>query len=101
MPLLSVAERPQWSTLFIHFSFLLRNHLFNLHKFQRSGTHMLHVHTRPVCTGCAVAPGRMAVGLDVERLGRVPKGGKLMALARRRFAAAECAALEGVMGCCM
>ncbi|KAF5831512.1 hypothetical protein DUNSADRAFT_13016 [Dunaliella salina] len=48
--------------------------------------------------GCAVASGSVAVGFDMERLGRVPKGGKLMALARRRFAPAECAALEGLHG---
>ncbi len=47
-------------------------------------------------TGCVVAPAGVAVGLDVERWGRVPRTKNVMALARRRFAPEEVAALQGV-----
>jgi hypothetical protein len=46
-----------------------------------------------VCAGCAVAAGRL-VGLDVEESARRPQADPLR-LARRRFSAAETAALEG------
>ena len=46
-----------------------------------------------MCAGCAVTAGRL-VGLDVEESGRCPQGDPLR-LARRRFSAAETAALEG------
>ncbi|KAL6749599.1 hypothetical protein V8C86DRAFT_976311 [Haematococcus lacustris] len=40
--------------------------------------------------GCAVGPGRVALGLDVERVRRTPRSpGGVMALARRRLAPAE------------
>ena len=56
---------------------------------------MIAVFCHGDAAACAVGPSQVAVGLDVERLGRAPRGGRLMALARRRLAAEECAALEG------
>jgi hypothetical protein len=44
--------------------------------------------------GIAIGPPGLALGLDVEQVGRTPRAGVLK-LARRRLAPGEVAALEG------